>query len=74
MFDLMKIIIPKIMNGWEYVFEAFFYDNPTIKAIKERECADPKKCSREFFILDWLQIKLTMLLRLAQRCGQHYLT
>ena len=54
MFDLMKIVIPKIMNEWEYVAEVFRYDIPTIKSIKERGCGDPKKCCREFF-MDWLQ-------------------
>ena len=32
------------------------YDIPTIKAIKDKERGDPKKCCREFFI-DWLQTK-----------------
>ena len=54
MFDLTKIVISKIMNEWEYVAEAFRYDVPTIKAIKEREHGDPKKCCREFF-KDWLE-------------------
>ena len=53
MFDLTKIVIPKIMNEWEYIAEAFRYDLAIIKAIKEKERADPKKCCREFFI-DWL--------------------
>ena len=54
MFELSKIVIPKIMIEWEYVAYAFRYDIPAIKAIKERERGDPKKCCREFFI-DWLQ-------------------
>ena len=41
------------MDKWEYVAEAFRYDPATIKAIKEKENGDPKKCCREFF-LDWL--------------------
>ena len=53
MFDLTKIVIPKIMNEWEYVAEAFRYDLTTIKDIKVREHGDAKQCCREFF-KDWL--------------------
>ena len=53
MFYLTKIVIPKIMNEWEYVAEAFRYDLATIEAIKERGDEDPKQCCREFF-KDWL--------------------
>ena len=53
MFDLTKIVIPKIMNEWEYVAEAFRYDLAIIEAIKERRNGDPKQCCREFF-KDWL--------------------
>ena len=53
MFDLTKIVIPKIMNEWEYIAEALRYDLAAIKAIKEREREDPKKCCRELF-KDWL--------------------
>ena len=56
MFDLQKIVIPKIMNVWEYVAEALRYDIPTIQAIKNKEHEDPKKCCREFF-KDWLTTK-----------------
>ena len=53
MFYLKKIVIPKIMNEWEYVAEAFLYDIPTIEAIKGRGGKDPKQCCWEFF-KDWL--------------------
>ena len=53
MFHLTKIVIPRIMNEWEYIAEALRYDLATIKAIKDREQGDPKKCCREFF-KDWL--------------------
>ena len=56
MFELTKIVIPKILNKWEEVAEVFHYDIPTIEAIKEKERGDPKKCCREFF-KDWLQTK-----------------
>ena len=53
MFDLLKIVIPKIINEWEYIAEALRYDLPTIRAIKEKGGDDPKKCCRELF-KDWL--------------------
>ena len=54
MFDLTKIVIPKIMNEWEYIAEALRYDLATIKAISEKGGVhDQKKCCREFF-KDWL--------------------
>ena len=56
MFELTKIVIPRILNVWDIVADAFRYDIPTIEAIKEKERGDPKKCCREFF-KDWLQTK-----------------
>ena len=53
MFDLTEIVIPKIMNEWEYIAEALCYDFATIKAIRESNREDPKKCCRELF-KDWL--------------------
>ena len=53
MFDLVKIVIPKIMNEWEYIAYAFHYDIATIEAIKICGYDDPKTCSKEFF-KDWL--------------------
>ena len=53
MFDLKKIVIPKIMNEWEDIADALRCDLATIQAIKVREHQDPKKCCREFF-KDWL--------------------
>ena len=53
MFDLTKIVISKIMNEWEDIAHALHYDLATIKAIKETERGDPRKCCREFF-KDWL--------------------
>lgn len=53
MFGLMKTTIPKIMNEWEYIAEAFYYDIYTINAIKYKERDDPRRCCREFF-KDWL--------------------
>ena len=53
MFDLTKIVIPKIMNEWYYIAEALRYDIATIIAIREKNHEDPKKCCREFFE-DWL--------------------
>ena len=53
MFDLTKIVIPKIMNEWEYVAESLRYDLRTIEVIKKIEYEDPKRCCRELF-KDWL--------------------
>ena len=53
MFDLTNIVIPKIMNEWKYIAEALHYDLATIRAIREKNREDPKKCCREFFE-DWL--------------------
>ena len=53
MFQLTKIVIPKIMNEWEYIAEALDYDIPQIKVIEEKQRGDPKRCCREFF-QDWL--------------------
>ena len=51
--DLMEIVIPKIMNEWEYIAEYLYYDLATIEAIKEAEGKNPKKCCRQLF-KDWL--------------------
>ena len=54
MFDLTKIVIPKIMNEWEYIAEALRYELPTITAIKQqRGCDNSRQCCRELF-KDWL--------------------
>ena len=57
MYDLTKIVIPRIMNQWEYVADALYYDIAVIIAIKQKKGSeDPKQCCREFFI-DWLTSK-----------------
>ena len=53
MIELTKIVTPRIMNQWEYVAEALYYDIPTIEAIKQKGREDPRQCCREFF-KDWL--------------------
>ena len=53
MFDLTNIVIPKIINKWEYIADALQYDLATIIAIKEKGRGDPNICCREFF-QDWL--------------------
>ena len=53
MFDITKVLIPRIMNEWEYIAEALRYDLATIKAIEDKKRGDPKGCCREFF-KDWL--------------------
>ena len=53
MIELTNIVISKIMNKWEYIADALYYDLSTVEAIKIREHKDPKQCCREFF-KDWL--------------------
>ena len=53
MFDLIKIVIPKIMNEWEDVAHAFRYDLATVIAIKQDKRENLKECCKEFF-MDWL--------------------
>jgi len=53
MHDLTKIVIPKIMNKWEYIAEACRYDLAAIDAIKQKERNNPEKCCLAFF-RDWL--------------------
>ena len=53
MVDLAKIVIPKIMNEWEYIAEALQYDLATIKAINKTGQGDPRVCCKIFF-QDWL--------------------
>ena len=56
MWDLKKIVIPRIMNQWQDVAEALRYDLSIIKAIEEKGRGDPKKCCPELF-RDWLTTK-----------------
>ena len=53
MIDLKNIVTRRIMNQWEYVAEALYYDIATIKAIKQKGRENPKQCCQEFFE-DWL--------------------
>ena len=53
MIDLTNIVIPKIMNNWEYIADALRYDLNVIEAIKVKERENPRRCCREFF-KDWL--------------------
>ena len=53
MCDLTDIVIPKIMNKWEYIADALHYDLIVVESIKIKECENPRRCCREFF-KDWL--------------------
>ena len=53
MFDLTNIVIPRIMDKWEYVAEAFRYNLATIEVIKASGCGDVRRSCREFF-KNWL--------------------
>ena len=50
---LNKIVIPNIMNQWEYIAYALRYDIATVTAIKDQEHGNPRRCCHEFF-KDWL--------------------
>ena len=51
MFDLMKIVIPKIAIYWEYIAYALQYDISVVRGIRGK--ADPKQCCQELFE-NWL--------------------
>ena len=53
MFDLLKMVIPKIMNQWEYIAYALSYEIADVEAIKTKGDKVSRKCSEEFF-KDWL--------------------
>ena len=53
MFDLVNIVIPKMMNEWMYIAYAMRYDLAVIRSIKENGGDNPKKCCEEFF-MNWL--------------------
>ena len=54
MFDLTKIVIPRIVNEWEYIAKALHYDLATITAIKQQKgCENSEQYCEEFFN-DWL--------------------
>ena len=52
MWDLIKIVIPKIQAEWEYVAYSLQYDVPDVKAFK-KDCYDCNKCCQKLFE-DWL--------------------
>ena len=52
MWDLIKIVIPKVKAEWEYVAYSMEYDIATVKAIK-KDCRDDKECCKTLFE-DWL--------------------
>ena len=52
MWDLIKIVIPKIKAEWKYFAYSLEYDIPIVKAI-ERDCRDSEQCCEKLFE-DWL--------------------
>ena len=54
MIQLKEIVIKKIMNEWEYIAYALYYDLATIRAIREEGRDQPKTCCEELF-KNWLQ-------------------
>ena len=55
MFQLYKIVVPKIMAHWEEVaYISFHCDQPKVEAIEAKHKSDPKKCCQEL-IKHWMQ-------------------
>ena len=52
MWDLIKIVIPKIKAEWKHFAYSLEYDIPIVKAI-ERDCRDSGHCCEKLFE-DWL--------------------
>ena len=52
MWDLIKIVIPKIKADWKHLAYSLKYDIPTVKAI-ERDSRDSGNCCEKLFE-DWL--------------------
>ena len=50
MWQLNKIVIPKIMAYWKDVaYNSLHYDVPKVQAIAGKHQDDPKKCCQELF-------------------------
>ena len=52
MWDLIKIVIPKIQSEWEDIAYSMRYDINIVKTIKE-DCQNSEKCCKKLFE-DWL--------------------
>ena len=53
MFDLYRIVIPRIQPYWENVAYALLYEISVVEIIRQRHKDDPRKCCMELFE-DWL--------------------
>ena len=54
MYDLNKIVVPKISADWEdHVAYALQCDIPIIRSIQNKHNNNPKKCCKEL-LTDWL--------------------
>ena len=52
MWDLIKIVVPKVSAEWEDLAYSLQYSIATVKAIK-KDCSDCQPCCRKLFE-DWL--------------------
>ena len=52
MWDLIKIVIPKVKAEWEYLAYSMDYNIATVKATK-KDCSDSAECCKRLFE-DWL--------------------
>ena len=55
MFQLYKIVVPKILAHWEEVaYISFHCDISKVEAIEAKQNGDPKKCCQEL-VKHWMQ-------------------
>ena len=54
MFDLQKIVLPKIQAYWKDVAYALCYKIEDVENLEAKHNKDPRKCCQDFFI-DWLK-------------------
>ena len=52
MWDLIKIVIPKVKAKWEYMAYSMQYSIATVTAVK-KDCSDSEECCKTLFE-DWL--------------------
>ena len=63
MFDLTKIVIPRIMNEWQDIAEALRYDLSIIRAIEEKGVVIQKNAVGSCL---WTGLQLIMVLELEK--------
>ena len=54
MYQLVRIVIPKLKNQWKYLAEALMYDPATIHDIEKKRYGDVELCCRDV-LKGWLE-------------------